>query len=103
VLVFIIDIMVLILLLLLLLIKSALGSWAPKYHQLVLKRLLLLRCVLSWVMLWLQRLWHVMRYQLISGLTTGALACGVARMNHLSFRKRRVRDNKLLKNLRKLG
>jgi hypothetical protein len=42
--VFIIDVIVL--LLLLLLRRCALGCWAPRYHQLNLKRLLLLRCML---------------------------------------------------------
>jgi hypothetical protein len=45
--VFIIDAMVLLLLLLLpLLNRCALGCWAPRYNQLNLKRLLLLRCMM---------------------------------------------------------
>jgi hypothetical protein len=40
-LVFIVDIVVL----LLLLSRCALGYWAPRYHQLIIKRLLLLRWV----------------------------------------------------------
>jgi hypothetical protein len=40
--VFVVDVVVL----LLLLSRCALGYWAPRYHQLDLKSLLLLRCVL---------------------------------------------------------
>jgi hypothetical protein len=91
VLIFIVDVVVLLLLLLLLLLsRCTLGCWAPRCHQHDLKRLLLLRHVLWSIMLWLLRLWHVTRCQLTSRLTTGALMCGAARMNHLSFRKRRV-------------
>jgi hypothetical protein len=43
--IFIVDVMVL--MLLLLLSRCTLGCWAPRYHQLDLKRLLLLRCVVQ--------------------------------------------------------
>jgi hypothetical protein len=42
--IFVVDVVVL--LLLLLLSRCALGCWALRYHQLDLKRLLLLRCVM---------------------------------------------------------
>jgi hypothetical protein len=85
--IFVVDVVVL-LLLLLLLSRCALGYWAPRNHQLDLKRLLLLRCILWWVELWLLWRWHIPRCQLTSGLTIGALTRSVARTNHLSFRKR---------------
>jgi hypothetical protein len=87
--VFIVDVVVL-QLLILLLNRCALSCWDPKYHQLNLKRLLLLRCMLWCVVLWLLRLWQVPRFQRTTWLMTSAHAYGVARMNHLSFRKRRV-------------
>jgi hypothetical protein len=49
--VFVVDVMVL--LPQLLLSRCTLGCWAPRYHQLKLKRLLILRCMLWRVMLWL--------------------------------------------------
>jgi hypothetical protein len=57
ILVFIIGVIVLFLLLLMLLSKCALGYWAPKYHQLDHKRLLLLRYVMWCILSWLLRLW----------------------------------------------
>jgi hypothetical protein len=78
------------LLLLWLLSKCTLSCWAPRYNQLDLKRLLLLRYLLWCIMQRLLRLWHILRCQLTNRMMTGTLACGAARMNHLSFRKRRV-------------
>jgi hypothetical protein len=49
--IFIFTVDIVALLLLLLLSRCTLGCWVPRYHQLHLKRLLLLRCVLWRVML----------------------------------------------------
>jgi hypothetical protein len=99
-LVFVIDVMVL-LLLLLLLSKWALSCWALQDYQLDHKRLFLLWYVLRHVGLWLLQLWHISWCQITNGWTTSALACCAASTSYLSFRKRRVWDNKILKNLRK--
>jgi hypothetical protein len=98
---FVLYVVIMVLLLLLLLDRWALSYCAFRYHQLDQKRLLLLWCMLRLIGLWLLRLWHVPTCQLTNRRITGALACGVVSVSHLSFRKRRVWDNKILKNLRK--
>jgi hypothetical protein len=75
---------------LLLLSLCALGYWAPRYHQLDHKRLLLLRYMLWCIVRWLLWLWHIPRCKLTNGRMIGALACGAVSMSHLSFRNRRV-------------
>jgi hypothetical protein len=75
------------LLLLMLLNGGILSLWALKHHILDLKRLLLLRYELGWVMLrllWL-RLGHILRCQLTSRLMTGSLVGCEASVNHLSL------------------